>query len=465
MQLRQWQHECLTRALQQYSTGQSHFLCLATPGAGKTYMASILAKQLLEANEIDFIFCFSPSLIVSTDFQAEIENQTGRRLDGKLGAHGCSITYQGMLTLGQEFWQLFDQYRVFVIFDEIHHCAGSDFHNANAWGQIILSKIQDRAAYTLALSGTPWRSDNIPIALSRYRLEDNNIHCDYEYGLSKAISDGVCRTPRLILIDNDHIQLHSKDETREYRSFSELLEQTQCSYQQIIENDELITYTLQQASEKLDRFRQTVADAGGLIVAASVSHARKIKSILQYELDEHAAIATYQEDDALTIIQDFRYSKSKWIISVGMISEGTNIPRLRVCCHLSRVKTELYFRQILGRILRATRQGEEGFLYMPAEPSLIKYAYQLAEDIPASNVVNTEKMNVHGGKSIKNRLTRTDRLPIDFVFKGTQNHVVQSEQEFLLNPFSKSSLADTYERTIGVFGRFKEELVTISSNF
>jgi hypothetical protein len=148
-----------------------------------------------------------------------------------------------------------------------------------------------------------------------------------------------------------------------------------------------------------------------------------------------------------------------------MISEGTNIPRLRVCCHLSRVKTELYFRQILGRILRATRQGEEGFLYMPAEPSLIKYAYQLAEDIPASNVVNTEKMNVHGGKSIKNRLTRTDRLPIDFVFKGTQNHVVQSEQEFLLNPFSKSSLADTYERTIGVFGRFKEELVTISSNF
>lgn len=461
MQLRQWQHECLSATLQQYNSGQSHFLCLATPGAGKTFMASILAKQLLEANQIDFIFCFSPSLIVSTDFQVEIEKQTQRRLDGKLGAYGCSITYQGMLTLGQEFWQLFDQYRVFVIFDEIHHCAGSDFHNANAWGQIILSKIQDRAAYTLALSGTPWRSDNAPIALSRYRLDNNTIHCDYQYGLSKAITDGVCRTPRLILIDNDHIQLHSKDETREYRSFSELLEQTECSYQQIIENDDLISYTLKQASVKLDRIRQTVANAGGLIVAASVSHARKIKSILQYELGEHASIATYQENDALSVIKNFKYSKDKWIISVGMISEGTNIPRLRVCCHLSRVKTELYFRQILGRILRATGQAEEGFLYMPAEPSLIKYAYQLAEDIPSSNVVNTEKMKSRGSKTIQNRSTKRDHLPIDVVLKDIRKQEVKPEQELPLNPFSKSSLAEAYDRTIGVFGRFKEELVSM----
>ncbi|MFT4929206.1 MAG: superfamily II DNA or RNA helicase, partial [Phenylobacterium sp.] len=42
----------------------------------------------------------------------------------------------------------------------------------------------------------------------------------------------------------------------------------------------------------------------------------------------------------------------QWVVSVGMISEGTDIPRRQVCCHLSRVKTELDFRQVLGRILR-----------------------------------------------------------------------------------------------------------------
>ena len=44
---------------------------------------------------------------------------------------------------------------------------------------------------------------------------------------------------------------------------------------------------------------------------------------------------------------DFTDSDAPWIVSVGMISEGTNVPRLRVCCHLTRVKTELYFRQVL----------------------------------------------------------------------------------------------------------------------
>ena len=43
-----------------------------------------------------------------------------------------------------------------------------------------------------------------------------------------------------------------------------------------------------------------------------------------------------------------------WIISVGMISEGTDIPRLQICCHLSLIRTELHYRQVLGRVLRMT---------------------------------------------------------------------------------------------------------------
>ena len=32
-----------------------------------------------------------------------------------------------------------------------------------------------------------------------------------------------------------------------------------------------------------------------------------------------------------------------------MISEGTDIPRLQLCCYLSRIRTELHYRQVLGR--------------------------------------------------------------------------------------------------------------------
>lgn len=53
MKLRKWQRDCISQAYSQYSTGNDHFLCHATPGAGKTIMASQLAKKLFESNLID----------------------------------------------------------------------------------------------------------------------------------------------------------------------------------------------------------------------------------------------------------------------------------------------------------------------------------------------------------------------------------------------------------------------------
>jgi superfamily II DNA or RNA helicase len=155
MKLRQWQSECISRAWEKFNAGENHFLCLATPGAGKTAMASTLASKLLSANLIDLVLCFSPSALVAEDFERTLELHTQFRMDGLLGAKGRSLTYQAMIQLNESFWELFNTNRIFVIFDEIHHCAGDNISNANAWGYKIISEIQGRATYTLALTGTP----------------------------------------------------------------------------------------------------------------------------------------------------------------------------------------------------------------------------------------------------------------------------------------------------------------------
>lgn len=99
------------------------------------------------------------------------------------------------------------------------------------------------------------------------------------------------------------------------------------------------------------------------------------------------------EEDAQAVINEFRAGTQKWTISVGMISEGTNIPRLRVRCHLTRVKTELHFRQVLGRILRASAdEHEESYLFLPTEPNLLEYAHRVGEDVPGVETVNVEWM-------------------------------------------------------------------------
>ena len=65
MQLRKWQAESVKLALEHYQEISKHFLCLATPGAGKTVMAAEVAAKLHEQDKIDFVLCFSPSTTVS----------------------------------------------------------------------------------------------------------------------------------------------------------------------------------------------------------------------------------------------------------------------------------------------------------------------------------------------------------------------------------------------------------------
>ncbi|MFT6551322.1 MAG: superfamily II DNA or RNA helicase [Zhongshania marina] len=466
MQLRRWQQEAVVAALAKYETDHPHFLCLATPGAGKTFMASIIAKELMNAGKIDFVFCFSPSVNVATSFQLSLESQLNCRLDGLLGSKGRSLTYQSMPAPDSAFWSLLSQYKTLAIFDEIHHCAGDNMGNANVWGQKIIQQIQGKANYTLALSGTPWRSDKVPIALSSYCV-NGKIQCDYSYGLERAIQDGVCRTPRIIAVDNEKINLVSGDETEHYSSFSELLKQSKCSYQQLLDSDDLITHMIKLTEKKLNDVRKKQTNSGALVVAASVEHAIKIAEIIKFQTGESARVVTYLHDDAQKSIQDFREASDKWIVSVGMISEGTDIPRLKVCCHLTRVKTELYFRQVLGRILRSTGiEKDEGFLFMPAEPNLVEYAERVVENIPDANAIAIELMP--GNITTQNDSSQTPTLPeiqenpnplVNIHFPTTLS---SDDNSVDFSECTTQTLAETYDTTIGLFGRFRQEIINLS---
>ncbi|TKF95101.1 helicase-related protein, partial [Vibrio sp. F13] len=134
-------------------------------------------------------------------------------------------------------------------------------------------------------------------------------------------------------------------------------------------------YLLGLGCKKLAEIRSRSPTAGGLIVAASVQHAQTIKKVLSEKYAQSVSIVTYRHEEPLAEIERYRRSDTQWIVSVGMISEGTDIPRLQVCCHMSSVKTELYFRQVLGRILRVNGvTNQQAWLFTFAEQSLIDYA-------------------------------------------------------------------------------------------
>ncbi|WP_335987530.1 DEAD/DEAH box helicase [Spongiibacter tropicus] len=458
MKLRDWQRDCLSLARERYATGQRHFLCLATPGAGKTHLASTLATELLAKNQIDLVVCFAPSIIVADDFQAALATQSGERFDGRLGAKGLTLTYQAMLTQPESFWSLFQTQRVFAIFDEIHHCAGQGVDDANAWGVPLITRIQDYASFTLALTGTPWRSDQRPIALARYGTDQ--VECDYRYGLDRAITDGVCRLPQLTLIDNDDIYVSRDGHTEHFRSLKALVSSEACRYEEVLRADSLISYSLGLATRKLNKLRRSDPNAGGLIVASSVEHAHQVREILHQQFDINAAIATYQERDPLSTIRSFKYGDAPWIVSVGMISEGTNVPRLRVCCHLTRVKTELYFRQVLGRILRANgTTGEMAYFYMPAEPTLVEYAERLIEDIPGNQSVvrHTQSSSV----SISAPETTSPQIDNGNFQSEIDLHIMEPSSELDHRPLPPSTLEATYDSCVHWSTRFRSQIMRL----
>jgi superfamily II DNA or RNA helicase len=213
----------------------------------------------------------------------------------------------------------------------------------------------------------------------------------------------------------------------------------------------------------LIQIRKQHQNAGGLIVAASVDHAYKIATLLERHLGQRACVATYMDEDAHGNIHTFRNSTQPWIISVGMVSEGTNIPRLRVCCHLTRVKTELHFRQVLGRVLRMGDIPGESYLYLPAEPNLVEYANRVAEEIPESGTIRRETMPDNDDeKPLAIKLQEPPQIE-EITEIIVENMSVGESQPNTDNPhpIHISMLAQSYDATINVFGRFRQELLQL----
>jgi hypothetical protein len=65
-----------------------------------------------------------------------------------------------------------------------------------------------------------------------------------------------------------------------------------------------------------------------------------------------------------------------------MVSEGVDIPRLRVGVYATPARTELFFRQVVGRFIRRTPGGGEqmSWVFLPSDPRLKQLAATVEEE-------------------------------------------------------------------------------------
>jgi superfamily II DNA or RNA helicase len=397
LRLRRWQKEALDTFER---SGNRDFLTVATPGAGKTTFALTAAVRDLAVHPHRRVIVVAPTQhlkhqwsAAAADFGLHLEPEWASDDGFPNDMHGVVVTYQQVASNARALRGPADD--AFVVLDEIHH-AGSE----RAWGEGIADAFE-LAALRLQLSGTPFRSDQDPIPFVEYASDEAVSH--YTYGYGEALEDGGVVRPVFFPAIGGHMEWTAADGAMMSASFDDTLDRTGASQRlrtALSAHGEWLPAVLDQAHGELVRLREVQQDAAGLAIAMDVDHAKAIARLLRQRHGIEAAVATSDDPLASERIAEFAAGTDPWIVAVRMVSEGVDLPRLRVGVYATNTVTELFFRQAVGRLVRwyGPLRRQKAFMFIPDDVRIRAFAAQLAQQ------------RTH---SLRRREEEGDQLPVD----------------------------------------------------
>jgi superfamily II DNA or RNA helicase len=377
--LRSWQEEA-TEAVRAHSSGS--FLASATPAAGKTTFGLHIAHRMLSAGFVSRVVVAGPTTHICRQWAADagrygIDLEPNRpNSDGPESAdfHGVAVTYQTIAAGPDMHRSAAGRRATLLIADEPHHMG-----DQAAWG-LRTRRAFDGARFRLLLSGTPFRSDNSAIPWVSYD-EDGVSRADYAYGYPQALVDRVCRPITFLPYDGEMEWL--SDGRLRSADFDLVLPAVEAARRlrtALSPDGEWMGEVLRDGDARLSEVRADGhPDAGGLVIASDQDHARAIAARLESVSGERPELVMSDEPGASRRIADFASSDRRWLVSVLMVSEGVDIPRLRVGVYATAARTELFFRQVVGRFIRTTPRPRRqmSYLLMPADPRLKALAHEI----------------------------------------------------------------------------------------
>jgi superfamily II DNA or RNA helicase len=380
--LRSWQR----RALARYLSGRpKDFLVAATPGAGKTTFGLRIATELLTEQVVNAVTVVTPTEHLKYQW-AEAAARAGLALDPEFrnssGAtsadyNGVVLTYAQVAAHPVLHRARTESRRTLVILDEIHHTG-----DARSWGDATREAF-DPAVRRLALTGTPFRSDDNPIPFINYEPDGEGVlrsRADHSYGYADALADGVVRPVVFLAYSGQASWRTSAGEEFTARLGEPLnAEQTARAWRTALDPaGEWISSVLHAADTRLSQLRAGgVPDAGGLIIATDQTTARAYAALLRDLTGTQPTLVLSDEAGASARIAEFSASDDRWLVAVRMVSEGVDVPRLAVGVYATSASTPLFFAQAIGRFVRARRAGETASVFLPSVPALLELASAL----------------------------------------------------------------------------------------
>src|SRR5262249_28164418 len=148
-----------------------------------------------------------------------------------------------------------------------------------------------------------------------------------------------------------------------------------------IRGDSMVSEMIEAAHAKLMEVRSHKPDAAGIVVCEGQREARDIAKKLKKITGVTPHLIVSDDEISSDTVEDFDRDNGVWIVSVRKVSEGIDIPRLIVGVFLTNYRTELYFRQFVGRVARneGTKYDTEAYVFIPKHWLLMEYARKIEE--------------------------------------------------------------------------------------
>ena len=357
---------------------------MATPGAGKTTFALRVAGELLADRTVAAVTVVTPTEHLKNQWALAAArlgiplDPTFRNADGATARdfRGAVLTYAQVAAAPALHRARTANRRTLVVLDEVHHAG-----DALSWGDAVREAFEP-AARRLALTGTPFRSDENPIPFVRYEPEPDGAlrsAADHAYGYGEALRDGVVR-PVIFLAYSGEARWRTRAGLELSARLGEpsTAEHVARAWRTALDPaGDWVPAVLRAADQRLSQVRTAMPDAGGLVIATDQTAARAYAAMLREITGSPPALVLSDDRGSTARIARFAESDERWMVAVRMVSEGVDVPRLAVGVYATSASTPLYFAQAIGRFVRARRAGETASVFLPSVPPLLRLAGEL----------------------------------------------------------------------------------------
>lgn len=398
MKLRKWQAKATQSAVTSYNKGRKLFVTEACTGAGKTRHGVETAVELMKSKSVDLVIVLTPSIATRSGWKDAFNKARAllpslRVTDDNefpVDTNVWVTTYSGYEAAQKALATAPVRYGVFTVVDEYHHA-----EQDAAWG-IAVETLGGIAKHSLFLSGTPWKQSGFcPLLVDQTNIAGNSyydsgdirVNPDFVHDYSKDLIAGEDRATHWVAFKLlPSIFTHKDGAKEEFRlpdlenmNPQERLEWEEKSSKDrtplgrhVKIEDNMLTGSrnakelLSESIALLAKCRADTYQACSqsdlpimLVVAQNVKAARNLADYIE-EVHELKTVVIVSEDQrSHEVLEKTRAQcadnspdKPDVIVSVGMISEGVDIPQIKVIAYLSAVLTTLYLVQVIGRALR-----------------------------------------------------------------------------------------------------------------